>query len=606
MNLWERYINYYITNFSKLNQEETEELPFLRNKLFITILIVAFPICILSYIPSIIVSLLTNAKVIAIFDTLSMAMLTFIFVTKNVDIAVKKILFSTVFYVLSIILFIYLGTNGPSVVMIFCLSILITLYNGSKAGYISLAFNSVIYLIFLAIFPVQLNHIQFFKSLDYDSWIGIAVNLIAFNALAVLAVASLVEHLNQSFLQEKQLQEMLRKESHDLLHAKQRAEESDRLKSAFLSNMSHEIRTPMNGILGFSSLLSNVDLSEKDRNLYIEMIRKSGDRMLNIINEIVDISKIESGLVKVKLIEENLNEHLGYVYDLLKQEAERKGLILTYECGFQQQEAISKTDSEKLFAVLVNLVKNAIKYTKSGSVEFGYRLNNSSFALNDKIPELLFFVKDTGIGIPVNRQNAIFERFIQADIADVQAREGAGLGLSIAKSYVELLGGKIWVESEINQGSTFYFTHPFLNEKITGAKTPENLAVESNEKQRLFKILLAEDDEMSSVLIKKMVEKISSEVIHVFTGHDAVEACRNNPDLDLILMDIKMPDLNGYEATRQIRQFNEDIVIIAQTAFGFSKDYIKAKEAGCTDYISKPINRNKLLALINMHLLRAK
>jgi CheY-like chemotaxis protein/nitrogen-specific signal transduction histidine kinase len=399
---------------------------------------------------------------------------------------------------------------------------------------------------------------------------------------------------------------MLRKESHDLLHAKQRAEESDRLKSAFLSNMSHEIRTPMNGILGFSSLLSNVDLSEKDRNLYIEMIRKSGDRMLNIINEIVDISKIESGLVKVKLIEENLNEHLGYVYDLLKQEAERKGLILTYECGFQQQEAISKTDSEKLFAVLVNLVKNAIKYTKSGSVEFGYRLNNSSFALNDKIPELLFFVKDTGIGIPVNRQNAIFERFIQADIADVQAREGAGLGLSIAKSYVELLGGKIWVESEISQGSTFYFTHPFLNEKITGAKTPENLAVESNEKQRLFKILLAEDDEMSSVLIKKMVEKISSEVIHVFTGHDAVEACRNNPDLDLILMDIKMPDLNGYEATRQIRQFNEDIVIIAQTAFGFSKDYIKAKEAGCTDYISKPINRNKLLALINMHLLRAK
>jgi hypothetical protein len=206
MNLWERYINYYITNFSKLNQEETEELPFLRNKLFITILIVAFPICILSYIPSIIVSLLTNAKVIAIFDTLSMAMLTFIFVTKNVDIAVKKILFSTVFYVLSIILFIYLGTNGPSVVMIFCLSILITLYNGSKAGYISLVFNSVIYLIFLAIFPVQLNHIQFFKSLDYVSWIGIAVNLIAFNALAVLAVASLVEHLNQSFLQEKQLQ----------------------------------------------------------------------------------------------------------------------------------------------------------------------------------------------------------------------------------------------------------------------------------------------------------------------------------------------------------------------------------------------------------------
>lgn len=601
MNIWERYITYYINNFSKLNQEETDELPFLRNKLFITILIVAFPICFVVYIPSVIVSFVTKEPIIALFDSIAMGMFGFIYFLKNLNIVLKKYIFSSIFYLLAISLFVYLGMIGPSVSIIFCLSILVTLYNDAKTGYRALAVNSLLYLLFLATFPVDLNHLQFFKSLDFDSWFGIAINLIAFNALAVLAAASLVEHLSKSFLQEKQLQEMLRKESHNLLIAKQRAEESDRLKSAFLANMSHEIRTPMNGILGFSSLLNNVDLSETDKNLYIDLIQKSGERMLNTINEIVDISKIESGMVTVKLVNKNVNEVLEYVKNLLAQDAAKKGISLSCTYGLSGDKAILKTDLEKLYAILINLVKNAIKYTNQGSIEIGYQLIDSSPSTG-KTAELRFFVKDTGIGIPEDRQKAIFERFIQADIADVQAREGAGLGLAIAKSYVELLGGTIGVESEHGKGSSFYFTHPYASIQEKKPEITGKIKFESEKEEQKVKVLLAEDDLMSSILIKKMIDKISSEIIEVKTGLEAVEACRNNPDIDLILMDIKMPELNGYEATRRIRQFNPNVIIIAQTAFGFSEDYIKAKEAGCTDYISKPINKDKLISLIKLHL----
>lgn len=601
MNLWERYIIYYINNFSKLNQKETDELPFLKDKLFITILIVAFPICFVVYIPSVIVSFATKEPIIALFDSIAMGTFVFIYFSRNMDLALKKHIFSSIFYLLSIGLFIYLGIIGPSISIIFCLSILVTLYNDTKTGYRVLAINSILYLLFLATFPVNLKHIQFFKSLTFDSWFGITINLIAFNSLAVLAAASLVEHLSKSFLQEKQLQEMLRKESNNLLVAKQRAEESDRLKSAFLANMSHEIRTPMNGILGFSSLLNNVDLSETDKNSYIDVIQKSGERMLNIINEIIDISKIESGMVTVKLVKKNVNEIIKYVTNLLAQDAARKEIALSCKYGFSGDKAILKTDSEKLYAILINLVKNAIKYTNKGSIEIGYHLIDSSTS-TEKEPDLVFYVKDTGIGIPEDRQKAIFERFIQADIADVQAREGAGLGLAITKSYVELLGGKIGVESEPGKGSTFYFTHPYARVDEMKTELVSELKLKLEKEIQKVKVLLAEDDHISSVLMKKIIDKISSEVIEVKTGIEAVEACRRNPDIDLILMDIKMPKLNGYEATRQIRQFNTNVIIIAQTAFGFSEDYIKAKEAGCTDYISKPINSAKLLSLIKLHL----
>ncbi|HEY3389892.1 MAG TPA: histidine kinase dimerization/phospho-acceptor domain-containing protein, partial [Prolixibacteraceae bacterium] len=213
--------------------------------------------------------------------------------------------------------------------------------------------------------------------------------------------------------------------------AKVKAEESDRLKSAFLANMSHEIRTPMNGILGFAELLKEPKLNGKDQQEYIRIIGKSGNRLLNIINDIIDISKIEAGQVEVNIEKSNINEQIDYIYTFFQQEIEKKGLQFSFSNALSSKESIINTDREKIYAILTNLVKNAIKYTNTGSIEFGYNLleNNGSASLQ-------FFVKDTGMGIPKERQKAIFERFIQADISDKMALQGAGLGLSISKAYV--------------------------------------------------------------------------------------------------------------------------------------------------------------------------
>ena len=243
-----------------------------------------------------------------------------------------------------------------------------------------------------------------------------------------------------------------KKTESEMIKAKNRAEESDRLKTVFLANMSHEIRTPMNGILGFADLLKGHKLRKDKKEKYIDIIEKSGNRMLNIINDIIDISKIESGLVEVELADSNINEQMEYIHTFFKPEVEEKGIKLNYKNELLDNESIITTDREKLFAILTNLVKNAIKYTTKGTIEFGY---------NKKGDELEFYVRDTGYGIASDRIDAIFERFIQADIKDVMARQGVGLGLSITKSYIEMLGGKIWVKSEEGVGSIFYFTLPY-------------------------------------------------------------------------------------------------------------------------------------------------
>ncbi len=378
----------------------------------------------------------------------------------------------------------------------------------------------------------------------------------------------------------------------ELITSKLRAEESDRLKSAFLANMSHEIRTPMNGILGFSELLKKPGLTGDQQQEYIMIIEKSGNRMLNIINDIVDISKIEAGLMKLDIKESNINELIEYIYTFFKPEVETKGMKLSFKNTLPAKEAIILTDREKLYAILTNLVKNAIKYSKEGTIELGYERKGK---------DIEFFVKDTGIGIPKDRQEAIFERFIQADITDKMARQGAGLGLAITNAYVGMLGGKIWVESEEGIGSTFYFTLPYnlkLNsETIDRQPTPS----ENSEDVRKLKVLIVEDDEVSEILIDSYIKMIGKEILKAKTGIEAVEVCRNNQDIDLVLMDIRMPEMGGYEATQRIREFNKEVIIIAQTACGLTGDKNKAIEAGCTDYIAKPIGQSALHTLIKKY-----
>lgn len=384
----------------------------------------------------------------------------------------------------------------------------------------------------------------------------------------------------------------------ELIKSKEKAEESDRLKSAFLANMSHEIRTPMNGILGFADLLKEPNLTSKKQQEYIKIIESSGVRMLNIINDIVNISKIEAGLMEVNLTESNINEQIEYIYIFFKPEVEQKGMQLFFKKSLTSKDAVIKTDQEKIYAILTNLVKNAIKYTNEGFIEYGYRLNKDS-----KPAELEFFVKDTGVGILKDQQEAVFERFVQADSSNKMAYQGVGLGLSISKAYVEILGGKIWLESEEGKGSTFYFTIPY-NTELEKKNLVENLVPDydgANNYTKNLNVLIAEDDKISRILLTKTIKVFSKEIIEAIDGVEALEACKNNPDIDLVMMDINMPNMNGHEATKQIRQFNKNVIIIAQTANAFDSDRKVAMESGCNDFISKPIIKNELLGLINKY-----
>ena len=389
----------------------------------------------------------------------------------------------------------------------------------------------------------------------------------------------------------------------DLIKAKEKAEESDRLKSAFLANMSHEIRTPMNGILGFIWLLKQPKLSGKEQNEYISMIEKSGIRMLNIINDIISISKVESGQMEISITETNINEQTAFIYNFFKPETEQKNLLFSYVNDLSFEKANIKTDSELLYAILTNLVKNAIKFTNKGAIEFGYQKKGDF---------LEFYVKDSGIGIRQEHKELIFERFRQGSELLTRNYEGAGLGLSISKAYVEKLGGKIWVESESDSSlnlpgkngarTVFCFTIPYIaveNVKEDN-KDIELSAIEIDHFKNL-KILIADDDEISQKLITIVVKPFCKEILKVKTGTEAVTVCNNNPDIDVVLLDIKMPELDGYEATKQIREFNKDVIIVAQTAFGLTGDRDKAMDAGCNDYILKPIDQHLLISLINKH-----
>ena len=396
--------------------------------------------------------------------------------------------------------------------------------------------------------------------------------------------------LNKNYKKLISSKEKLKETNVELEKAKVKAEESDKLKSAFLANMSHEIRTPMNGIMGFTELLKSGNLSAEEHENYIEIIEKSGTRLLSIINDIVDISKIEAGQMKVSYSTTNVDEQMQYIHTFFKPEAKEKGIQLILKKSLANVETIITTDREKLYAILINLVKNAIKYTVKGTIEFGYEIKGDYIE---------FFVKDTGIGISKDRQKAVFERFIQADFNDIMARQGAGLGLAIAKAYVELLDGKIWVESEIGKGSKFYFSIPNTIQLKETDLTQKSMPISHNPCEiKNLNILVTEDDNISRILILKVLQEFGNEIVTAKTGLEAVEICRNNPDLDLILMDIQMPQMNGYEATKEIRKFNSKVIILAQTAFALEGDKAKTLEAGCNGYISKPIKKEELSNLL--------
>ena len=388
-----------------------------------------------------------------------------------------------------------------------------------------------------------------------------------------------------------------KKAEQDLKSALEMAQESDRLKSAFLSNMSHEIRTPMNGILGFTDLLKEPQLSGEEMDKYIQIIEKSGNRMLNTINDIIDISKVEAGQVEVIKAEVSVNKILEEQYEFFNSEAQSKGIELISESTLSDKESTIVTDKHKLEGILSNLIKNAIKFTEHGNISFGYSLKKEK-----NFEGIEFYIKDTGVGIPSDRIEAIFNRFEQADIEDAGVYEGSGLGLAISKSYVEMLGGNISVISEGGFGSTFTFTIPYTRKGTKENDIKGSVKIDQQAALKNLSVIIAEDDETSQLLLKVVFKNKFQKITFTKTGKETIEKFRENPETDVILMDLKMPVMSGYEATREIRKFNQDVVIIAQTAYGLSGDRKKAIEAGCNDYIAKPIKANELKRMIIKYL----
>ena len=425
-----------------------------------------------------------------------------------------------------------------------------------------------------------------------NGMVGITTDVTNFKQTEILLQekTQVIETQNEEY---QQINEELLQTNDELLQAKERAEVSNRLKTAFLQNISHEIRTPMNGIMGFIELLKDPGITGEKQKEFLQIIEQSGQRLLGIINNIIDLSIIEAGQILISSKEINLNNLLHQLHAFFNPDAEGKGLMLEYNTDFSDELCTIETDEAKLSQVLINLLKNAIKFTKKGSINFGY---------HHKTNIIEFYVQDTGIGIPVNQREIIFERFIQGETSINREYEGAGLGLSISKAYVEKLGGKIWVESEFGVGSTFFFNIPYKFAQSVQVITP----IEKISKSSLqsINILIAEDDEHSMLLIKKTLENEKANLLFANNGQEALDLVKSHPEIQIVLMDLKMPVMDGFQATELIKILKPGLPVIAQSAYAFSDDKDKARIAGCDDFISKPIKKELLLSIINKHIVK--
>jgi PAS domain S-box-containing protein len=384
--------------------------------------------------------------------------------------------------------------------------------------------------------------------------------------------------------------------SEELNTAKARAEESDMLKSVFLSNMSHDIRTPMNAIIGFSEMLQDLDISREESLRFLEIIVNSGNALIRLINDIIDISKIEVRQLKMIKSDFSLNEllsdlYLSYSEELIRNKREDIHLVIHKQ--HPEKDYTLHTDPVRLRQIFSNLIGNALKFTDQGTIEFGYSFSD---------PQVFcFFVRDTGIGIPKDKMDLIFERFGQIEETRDRNKGGTGLGLAISKSLTEILGGVLWVESEVGVGTSFYFTLPDESSTISSEASKEMpKALDPNLFDWTGKvILIAEDVESNYFLIETILKKTGARLIWAKNGKQAYEMCREDHAIDLVLMDIQMPVMNGYDSTREIKKIRPSLPVIAQTAYAMSGEKEKSIAAGCDDYLPKPIKKKDLLLRIN-------
>ncbi len=579
-------------SFKPTNYTEEDGLLFWREKFF---LISCFTFVLagsLAYIASMKASISAKLWQVAIIDTLTYLLVVMVFFFNKINLKFRIYTVLSLGYFLSVSLLIYLGPYGPGIIWLILIPFMAALFLGTKAAILSNSINLLTLVILGFLIGFHLTGLNLFLY-NLKGWIAVCSNYLLISLAISLPVSILLQVLDKSLRNEKELKNSLKTQNQLLKKAKDIAENADKLKSISMANMAHEIRTPMNGILGFSILLFDNDLDKAQQRRYTKIIQQRAEYLLRLINNIIDLSKIESGQLQVEIEVVNINKLLNEIYEMFISQIESAEKNIQLIPDIQKDKKITiLSDATKIQQVLINLIGNAIKFTESGAVKFGFKIQNNFIE---------FYVKDTGIGIQENDKSIIFERYgrIENQNQHISA-EGTGLGLSISMGLAKLLNGDIWFESEANKGSTFYFSVPLREiEAINDDEGKNNNNMTTNWKEKT--ILIVEDDPISAELLGEVLTETDAIVEYATDGNTAIEICKNKK-VDIVLMDIQLPGMNGQTALYEIKKLDKKIIVVAQTAFAMSGDKEKYILQGFDDYISKPIYPNILIDLLNKYI----